>query len=99
MLCTRSQILMRITRTSLAMAMSILRRFSICFSSVEAKFILVSLVTPSTRSATVGLKRLATSSWVASVSSMVSWRRAAMMESLSSPSSATRWATSRGWVM
>ena len=72
MLCTRSQILMRITRTSWAMAMSILRRFSICFSSVEVYLTLLSLVTPSTRSATVSLKRLATSSWVASVSSMVS---------------------------
>ena len=81
------------------MAMSILRRFSICFSSVEVYLTLLSLVTPSTRSATVSLKRLATSSWVASVSSMVSWRRAAMMESASRPSSATRWATSRGWVM
>ena len=99
MLWTRSQILMRITRTSWAMAMSIFRRFSICFSSVEVYLTLLSLVTPSTRSATVSPKRLATSSWVASVSSMVSWSRAAMTESASSPSSATRWATSSGWVM
>ena len=84
---------------SLAMAMSIFRRFSICFSSVEENFTRVSLVTPSTRSATVAPNRWATSSWVASVSSMVSWRRAAITESASSPSSATRWATSRGWVI
>ena len=45
-LCSRSQILMRITRMSWAMAMSILRRFSICSSSLETYCTRVSLVTP-----------------------------------------------------
>ena len=52
------------------MAMSIFRRFSICSSSLVAYWTRVSLVTPSTRSATVGPKCLAISSWVAGVSSM-----------------------------
>ena len=84
---------------SLAMAMSILRRFSICSSSLEVYCTRVSLVTPSTRSATVAPKSLAISSWVAPVSSMQSWSRAAMMESVSSSSSATISATARGWVI
>ena len=99
MLCRRSHSLMRITRTSWAMAMNILRRFSICSSSLEVYCIRVSLVTPSTRSATVEPKSLAMSSWEASVSSMQSWSRAAMMESKSRSSSLTISATARGWVM
>ena len=46
---------------SLLMARNIFRRFSICSSSRDVKFTLVSLVTPSTRSATVFPKSLATS--------------------------------------
>ena len=49
----RSQILMRITRMSLLMAMNILRRFSICCSSRVEYSTRVSLVTPSTSAATV----------------------------------------------
>ena len=44
---------------SLDMAMSIFRRFSICSSSLVAYWIRVSLLTPSTRSATVGEVSLA----------------------------------------
>ena len=91
---------MRITRMSLAMAMSILRRFSICSSSLVAYWMRVSLLTPSTRSAMVGEKSLDTCSWVAAVSSMTSWSRAASMDSLSSrSSSATICATARGWMI
>ena len=90
---------MRMTRTSLAMAMNILRRFSICSSSREVYCIRVSLVTPSTRSAIWGENSRAMSSWVESVSSMQSWRRAAMMESWSSSSSLTISATAMGWMI
>ena len=84
---------------SWAMAMSILRRFSICSSSLETYCTRVSLVTPSTSSATDLPNFLAISSWVASVSSMQSWSRAAMTESTSSPRSATMSATARGWMI
>ncbi len=47
---------------SLLIAINILRRFSICCSSVVEYCTRVSLVTPSTSSATVCPKRLATSS-------------------------------------
>ena len=100
MLWSRSEILMRITRMSLLMAMSIFRRFSICSSSLVAYWMRVSLLTPSTRSAMVGEKSLDTCSWVAAVSSMTSWSRAASMDSLSSrSSSATICATARGWMI
>ena len=52
---------MRMTRMSLLMAMSIFRRFSICSSSLVAYWMRVSLLTPSTRSATVGEKSRAMS--------------------------------------
>ena len=81
------------------MAMSIFRRFSICSSSLETYCIRVSLVTPSTSSATVGPNFLAMSSWVAGVSSMQSWSRAAITLSVSSPRSATMSATARGWMI
>ena len=61
-LWSRSAILMRITRMSLLMAKSIFRRFSICSSSMVLYCTRVSLVTPSTMSATVELNRLAMSS-------------------------------------
>ena len=54
------------------MAMNILRRFSICSSSLEVYCIRVSLVTPSTSSATAGPNCFAMSSWVEEVSSMQS---------------------------
>ena len=62
MLWSRSAILMRITRMSRLMAKSIFLRFSICSSSMVEYFTRVSLVTPSTTSATVTPKRLAMSS-------------------------------------
>ena len=99
MLWSRSEILIRMTRMSLLMAKSIFRRFSICSSSLVAYWIRVSLLTPSTRLAMVGEKSRATSSWVAAVSSMTSWSRAAMMDSESSFWSATIWATARGWMI
>ena len=86
-LCRRSAILMRMTRMSLAMAMSILRRFSICSSSLLVYCTRVSLVTPSTMSATAVPNWRAMSAWVRLVSSMTSWSRAAMIESSSSPMS------------
>ena len=49
MLWRRSASLMRMTRMSRAIAMTILRKFSACFSSRLEKVILASLVTPSTR--------------------------------------------------
>ena len=57
MLCSRSASLMRMTRMSLAIAMSILRRFWLCCSASDSNLILPSLVTPSTRSATSSPKR------------------------------------------
>ena len=84
---------------SWAMAMNIFRRFSICSSSLVTYCILVSLVTPSTRVATGSPKRLAISWWVVSVSSMQSWSRAAMTESVSSSRSATISATAMGWMI
>ena len=61
-LWSRSAILMRMTRMSLLMAKSILRRFSICSSSMLLYFTRVSFVTPSTMSAMVGLNCRAISS-------------------------------------
>ncbi len=98
-LWSRSAILMRTTRMSLLMAMNILRRFSIWACSEVEKLARVSLVTPSTNSATVSPKIREISSWEASVSSMQSWRRAPKMASLSRPISATIWATARGWMI
>ena len=98
-LWSRSAILMRITRMSLLMAMNILRRFSICCSSRVEYSTRVSLVTPSTRSATVSPNSSAISSWLESVSSMQSCSRAPRMESVSRPISATISATASGWMI
>ena len=84
---------------SLVMAMNIFRRFSICSSSLVTYCTRVSLVTPSTRSATAGENCLAISSWETPVSSMTSCSRAAMMESRSNSSSATISATASGWMI
>ena len=84
---------------SWAMAMSILRRFSICSSSLETYCTRVSLVTPSTSAATGSPNFLAMSWWLVGVSSMQSWSRAAMTLSTSSPRSATISATARGWMI
>ena len=72
---------------SLAMAMSILRRFSICSSSLLVYCTRVSLVTPSTMSATASPNCRAISAWTRFVSSITSCRSAAMMESSSRPMS------------
>ena len=73
---------------SLAMAMSILRRFSACSSSWLVYCTRVSFVTPSTMSATVEPNWRRTSSCVAGVSSMTSCSSAATTESSSRPCSA-----------
>ena len=83
---------------SLAMAMSILRRFSICSSSRLVNCTRVSLVTPSTMSATETPNCRAMSSWVMAVSSMQSWSSAETMLSSSSPISAQIWAAAMQWV-
>ena len=82
MLCSRSQSLMIITRTSRLMASSILRRFSACSSSMLENWILVSLVTPSTSRATSSPKAAFRSSSVVGVSSTTSCSRAAAMLSV-----------------
>ena len=89
---------MRMTRMSFAMAMSILRRFSACSSSWLVYCTRVSLVTPSTMSATVAPNWRLTSSCVAGVSSMTSCRRAETMESSSRPCSAIISAVATQWV-
>ena len=86
-LCSRSAILMRMTRISFAIAMSILRRFSICSSSLLVYCTRVSFVTPSTMSATGSPNWRAMSAWVRFVSSITSCSSAATMESSSSPMS------------
>ena len=73
---------------SLAMASSILRRFSTCCSSTLVYCTRVSFVTPSTMSATAVPKLWAMSSCVRLVSSMQSCRSAAMIASSSRPISA-----------
>jgi len=84
---------------SFAIATTILRKFSACFSSwVFAALNWESLVTPSTRSAISSPNSPEISSRVASVSSMVSWRRPVTMEASSSFISASRPATSSGWT-
>ena len=72
---------------SLAMAISILRRFSACSSSWLVHCTRVSLVTPSTMSATVEPKSFLTRDLVLGVSSITSCSSAAITLSSSSPSS------------
>ncbi len=84
---------------SFAIATTILRKFSACFSSwVLAALNCESLVTPSTSSAISGPKSAEISSAVARVSSMVSWSNPVTTEASSSFSSARSPATSRGWM-
>ena len=85
-----------ITRTSLDMAISILRKFSACCSSIEENLILPSLVTPSTRSATSAPKFWRSASKDKPVSSTTSCSSAAMTESVSRPKLTTRQATAMG---
>ena len=61
MLCVRSASFTRMTRMSRAIASSILRKFSACFSSREVKLIWPIFVTPSTSAATSGAEELARS--------------------------------------
>ena len=99
MLCSRSHSLMSITRTSWLIARSILRRFSACCSSTEENWMRVSFVTPSTSSGTSAPNFAFSASSATPVSSTTSCKSAAMMLSVSRPSSATRHATATGWLM
>ena len=83
---------------SSAMARNILRMFSACCCSWVSVLNLLSLVTPLTRRATSAPKRSSMSSSEYSVSSGMSWSRAAVTATGSSPSSARMRATARGWV-
>ena len=84
---------------SFAIATTILRKFSACFSSwVLPAVNCESLVTPSTSSAISAPNSSEISSLVARVSSMVSWRRPVTTEASSSRISARIPATSRGWM-
>ncbi len=84
---------------SFAIATTILRKFSACFSSwVFAALYWDSFVTPSTRSAISGPNSSAISFFVASVSSIVSWRSPVTTDDSSSFSSARMPATSSGWT-
>ncbi len=84
---------------SLDIAMNILRRFSTCCSSSVENSTRVSLVTPSTSSATVWPNCSEMSRKEAEVSSMQSCRRAPQMASVSRPISETISATASGWMM
>ena len=98
-LCKRSASLMRMTRTSSAIANSILRKLSACWASLESKESLSNLDKPSTKFAT------GAPNWVASAilstpeSSITSWSNAALMDCESSFQVAHSVATASGWVM
>ena len=98
-LWVRSANLMRMTRTSRAMASSILRKDSAWFSSRVVKLIFSSLVRPSTNSATGEPKRSIRSTLVTPQSSMASCSKAAMRAGASSFHSAHWAATAIGCVM
>jgi hypothetical protein len=98
MLWVRSASFTRITRMSRAIASSILRKFSACFSSRDVKLIWPIFVTPSTSVAISVPKSDSTWSSVASVSSTVSWRSPVAMLGTSSRMSAMMLATESGWV-
>ena len=99
MLCRRSASLTMITRISLTMASSILRKLSACRSSAEKKSSLLSLVTPSTQRATSSPNSLRTSSTVTLVSSTTSCSRPVSRLTTSMRMSARMWATISGWIM
>ena len=98
-LCVRSASLIRITRTSRAMAKSIFRNDSAWFSSRESKCSRSSLVRPSTSSATGEPKRCINSGLVTPQSSKASCSRAAIRACASSFHSAHWPATAIGCVM
>ena len=83
MLWVRSANLIKITRTSSATAMSILRQFSTVSSSVEENFKSPILVTPCTMWAISLLNSRLKSSLVTAVSSTVSCKRPAQIVSSS----------------
>ncbi len=97
MLCKRSASLIKITRMSLAIASSILRKFSACASSCEANSMRVILETPSTRPAISAPNSPAIPSLVAPVSSMTSCRIAAESVRASRCIAVRMWATAIGW--
>ncbi|MNW05294.1 hypothetical protein D3C71_2015270 [compost metagenome] len=99
MLCVRSASLMRMTRTSRAMASSILRNDSAWFSSRVLNCSLSSLVRPSTSSATGVPKRTARSPLVTPQSSIASCISAAIRAGASSFQDAHSAVTAIGWVM
>ncbi len=99
MLCVRSASLTMITRMSRTMASSILRKLSACASARLLNWIWSSLLTPSTSSATSLPKRVVISSLRVGVSSITSWRIAAISVCGSSLRSASRSATATGCVM
>ncbi|MOA58757.1 hypothetical protein D3C78_1832060 [compost metagenome] len=78
MLCRRSASLTRITRMSRAMAMAIFWKFSAWASALVWKSIWVSLLTPSTSSATVSPNCALRASLGMPVSSMTSCSMAAI---------------------
>ena len=84
---------------SLAIAMSILRRFCDCASASELNLMRPSLVTPSTSAATSSPNRSRTSLRLAELSSTTSCRSAAWSVAVSRLSSARIMATSSGWLM
>ena len=97
MLCRRSAILIRMTRTSSESVRSTLRKYSAC-SEVSALKTPDILVSPSTIEAIFGPKIRSMSSTVYSVSSTTSCSRAATTDFTPSPiSSMTILATAMGW--
>ena len=98
-LCKRSASLIRMTRTSLAMASNILRKDSAWFSCLLLKRILSSLVSPSTSSATCTPNCSVRSALLMPQSSIVSCSSAAMRAGVSSFHWAHCSVTAMGWVM
>ena len=98
-LWVRSASLIKITRTSRAIASSILRKDSAWFSSRVLKDSLSSLVRPSTSSATGDPNCSINSTLVTPQSSMASCSSAAIKAWASSFHSAHWLATAIGWVM
>ena len=87
------------TRTSCAIASSILRKFSACASSRDVNSIWSSLETPSTMSATGLPNEVSISALVTVVSSITSWRSAAASPCASSRHCDRMLATASGCVM
>ncbi len=83
---------------SSTIASSILRKFSACRSSVDAKVMAPILVTPSTTWATSWPNVRSRRSVVVSVSSTTSWRRPAAIVTGSIFMSVRMVATSSGWT-